>query len=77
MPRKPHSSRPQRTDVAFDIERSSFYRMLSEEREAIKQHQREIEEQSGRETNWSEAIMSWVRKHRWEWLDQRNRNPVG
>lgn len=73
MPPKPQQRRSERKDVGFDIERSSYYRLLNDERQAIEQHQREIAEESGREPDFASALMSWARWRRWEWLDQRAR----
>lgn len=73
MPRKPHSLQPHRDRVPFDISRSSYFRHVSAERDEIKRHQREVSVESGKDVEFGAALMSWVRRHRWEWADERAR----
>ncbi|WP_309399089.1 hypothetical protein [Cerasicoccus maritimus] len=53
----------------FDINRSSFFRFIKEQREDIRRHQANEVKRTGEALDTHAAIHSWFRRHRWDLYD--------
>ena len=51
--------------------RSSFYREVMAERKQIEEHKWLESEKAGRDIGYEQALFSWVRHHRTQWLEFR------